>query len=54
MAYNEKLAKRIRTQLKGKREITEINMFGGLCFMLKGNMAVGVEKNNMVVRVRER
>ena len=51
MAYDEKLAEKIRKQVKGKRGITEIKMFGGLCFMVRGNMACGVEKNSLVVRV---
>ncbi len=50
MAYNEKLAERIRTQLKGM-PFVEKNMFGGVGFLLHGNMACGVHKENMIVRV---
>lgn len=51
MAYDEALAERVKTLLKGKRSVTEKKMFGGLCFMVNGNMACGVEKNKLVVRV---
>jgi TfoX/Sxy family transcriptional regulator of competence genes len=51
MAYNEALADRVRVLLKGKRSVTEKKMFGGLCFLVNGNMACGVEKAKLVVRV---
>ena len=51
MAYDKNLADRVGALLKGKRSITEKKMFGGLCFMVNGNMACGVEKNKLVVRV---
>ena len=49
MAYNEAWADRVRVLLKGKRSVTEKKMFGGLCFLVNGNMACGVEKNKLVV-----
>lgn len=51
MAYDEALAERVQTVLKGRRSVTERKMFGGLCFMVNSNMACGVEKNKLVVRV---
>lgn len=51
MAYDEILVDRISALLKSKRLITVKKMFGGLCFMVNGNMACGVEKNKLVVRV---
>jgi len=51
MAYDERLADRIRALLKGKRNIGELKMFGGLCFTLKGNMAVGLTATDLMVRV---
>lgn len=51
MAYNERLAERIRTYLKGRRGVEEKRMFGGLCFMLNGHMCCGVEKDRLMVRV---
>ena len=40
----EELAERIRYQLEGRPEITEKHMFGGVAFMLNGNMMVGPMK----------
>src|SRR5215208_7284773 len=42
MAYDEELANRIREQLAGEEGVTEKAMFGGLAFLLGGNMAVGI------------
>ena len=50
MAYNEKLAERIRAELSGV-PFVEKKMFGGVGFLLHGNMACGVHKNSMIVRV---
>ena len=50
MAYNLKLAERIRSQLDGI-PVVEKKMFGGVGFLLNGNMACGVNKDNMIVRV---
>ncbi len=51
MAYDEKLAERIRTKLKGTRGLTEKKMFGGVGFLINGNMACGVHKQDMIVRL---
>lgn len=51
MAYDENLAQRVRTVLKGRHGITEKRMFGGICFMVNGNMCCGVEKNRLMLRV---
>ena len=40
MAYDEDLADRIRAALAGQRGVTEKKMFGGLAFLIGGNMAV--------------
>ena len=51
MAYDEGLAERVREALAGTRGITEKKMFGGLCFLLHGNMLVGVSgKGGLLVR----
>ena len=42
MAYDEKLADRIRDQLASRSDVTERKMFGGIAFMVGGNMACGV------------
>jgi TfoX/Sxy family transcriptional regulator of competence genes len=51
MAFSEKLAVRIRQQLAGKRGVTEKKMFGGVGFLLNGNMCVGVWKDSLIVRL---
>ncbi len=40
MAYDEQLAHRVREQLAGEEDVNEKAMFGGLAFLLHGNMAV--------------
>lgn len=50
MAYNLKLAERIRFQL-GESPFDEKKMFGGVGFLLNGNMACGVNKDNLIVRI---
>lgn len=51
MAYDEKLADRIRVTLADKRGVTECKMMGGICFMLGGNMCCGVTGDALMVRV---
>ena len=52
MAYDELLEKRIREFFDRKRTKHEAKrMMGGLCFMVKGKMCVGVEKNRLMARV---
>jgi TfoX/Sxy family transcriptional regulator of competence genes len=50
MAYNERLAERVREALAGQRGITERKMFGGLAFLAAGKMCVGVLGDELVVR----
>jgi TfoX/Sxy family transcriptional regulator of competence genes len=40
MAYDEELANRIREQVAGESGLTEQKMFGGLAFLIGGNMAI--------------
>jgi hypothetical protein len=40
MAYDEQLADRIRERVAGQRGLTEQKMFGGLAFLIGGNMAI--------------
>jgi TfoX/Sxy family transcriptional regulator of competence genes len=49
MAYDLKLAERIRTQLEGL-PVVEKKMFGGVGFLIHGNMSCGVYKDDLVVR----
>ena len=51
MAYSEELAERIRAHLEGNPKIDEKKMFGGLAFLLSGNMSVGIIGDELMVRV---
>ncbi len=51
MAYNEELAFRVREALGERQGLTEKKMFGGLGFMLNGNMCCGVVSDELMVRV---
>lgn len=51
MAFNEALAARIRRGLARRKGIEEKKMFGGVGFLLNGNMLVGVWKNSLIVRL---
>ena len=51
MAYDQDLANRLREQLAGEDAVTEKEMFGGIAFLVGGNMAVGVSRENLMVRV---
>jgi hypothetical protein len=52
MAYDEALAERIRELVAGERGLTEQKMFGGLAFLIHGNMAVAASgQGGILVRV---
>ena len=51
MAYSESLARRIRQVFAHRRGNTEKKMFGGVGFLLSGNMCVGVWKSWLIVRL---
>ena len=51
MALDEDLAARMRAVLAGAGTVREVRMFGGLCFMLNGNMVAGTSKRGLLVRV---
>jgi TfoX/Sxy family transcriptional regulator of competence genes len=51
MAYSESLAFRIRDVFASQRGITEKKMFGGVGFMLHGNMCVGIWQTSLIVRL---
>ena len=50
MPYDEKLAARIDELIKGRKNFTTKKMFGGLSYMLNGNMCVGVYKDDLIIR----
>jgi hypothetical protein len=51
MAYDESVAERLRTTFAGKSGVTEKKMFGGIAFMLGGNMCCGVIGSELMARV---
>ena len=51
MAYDRMLAERIRSVLSSEPGVVERAMFGGLAFMVDGNMACGVVDGDLMVRV---
>ncbi len=51
MAYDEKLAGRLRKALRGAGTVSEKKMFGGIAFMLNGNMCCGVINDLLMARV---
>ena len=52
MAYDDELANRIRGAVQGERGLTEKQMFGGLAFLIHGNMAVSASsKGGLLLRV---
>jgi TfoX/Sxy family transcriptional regulator of competence genes len=51
MVFDERLAERIRGSLGRRKGIVEKRMFGGVAFLLNGNMCVGVHKSELIVRL---
>ena len=51
MAYSEGLADDIRAHLGDTENLSERKMFGGIAFMVDGNMAVGVSREELMVRI---
>ena len=51
MAYDEGLAQRIQEMLDEQPNLVAKKMFGGVGFMVQGNMACGVHKDMLIVRV---
>jgi hypothetical protein len=51
MAYDEGLAQRVRAVMVERTGVAEKKMFGGVSFMLDGNMACGVIGDELIVRV---
>jgi len=51
VAYDEKLAERVRKLLAKRKVIAEKKMFGGVAFLLNGNMCCGIHGEEMIVRL---
>jgi len=54
MAYDEDLADRIRIELRDMTDVSEQRMFGGLAFLVQGNMAIAASgQGGLLVRAGE-
>ena len=51
MAFSEALAERIRQRLARRKNVEERKIFGGVGFLLNGNLLVGVWKDSLCVRL---
>ena len=51
MAYDEGLADRVRELVSARAAVTEKKMFGSLCFLVGGNLALGVRGEELLVRL---
>ncbi|MBM4411305.1 MAG: TfoX/Sxy family protein [Chloroflexi bacterium] len=51
MAYDERLAERVRAVLGGRDDLREQKMFGGVAFMVGDKMCVGVTNDDLMVRL---
>ena len=51
MAFNHDVAERLRSVIGRKRGFSELKMFGGIGFLLNGNVCCGVWKNSLILRV---
>ena len=51
MAYDEGLAERIRGIVADRHDVSEKRMFGGIAFMIRGHMSIGIVKDDLMVRV---
>jgi len=53
VAYDEPLAARIRDAISVREGVTERKMFGGIAWMIRGNMAVGITRDDLMVRLEK-
>jgi TfoX/Sxy family transcriptional regulator of competence genes len=51
MPYDQKLAARVREALSGRADVVEKAMFGGVTFMVAGNMCCGVHRDDLIIRL---
>lgn len=51
MAYDQSLARRVRHSLSSQRQVVEKKLFGGIGFMVRGNLCAAVWKNSLILRL---
>jgi hypothetical protein len=49
--FDEQLVERVRNQIKGQPGLAEKKMFGGIAFLVYGNMGLGIHKKELIVRL---
>lgn len=54
MAYDQILAGKVRCALEDRKDVVEKAMFGGLTFMVSGNMCCGVHRDDLILRLDAR
>jgi len=52
MPFDDKLANRVRKILEKIEGFSEKKMFGGICFLVNGHMALGLVNNDLMIRVK--
>ena len=53
MAYDDKLARRLSDMIAKRTDFYEQKMFGGIGYLLRGNMCFGIWKDNLILRLGE-
>jgi len=53
MAYNTRLEEQIDSAAKRWQNVEKKKMFGGVCYLLKGNMAFGIYRDFLIVRMEK-
>lgn len=51
MAYDQNATDRVRHILKGRKGVTERHMFGGIAFLVNGNMCCGLNDDKLMLRL---
>ena len=51
MAYDKDIEQQVGAIYGSKEEITSKRIFGGICYLHRGNMAFGIYKDNIIVRL---
>ena len=51
MAYDERLAERVRGAMGKRKDVVEKKMFGGIAFMVRGHMSCGIVGSSLMVRI---
>ena len=54
MAYNKILGEKVESIVGNWKDIEKKKMFGGICYLLKGNMGFGIYKDYLIVRMEKR